>query len=441
MIRLCGSLLVFAILGLFSPAHAEGRDEIIANPHPDRTWTKVAGTLFASSKSVAVVIAVSDYIGERAGGYPRLGSARSDADKMVEFLRDTAGFDTIFLLTNDKATKQRIDHLMTDQIPVAVGPTDRFLFYWSGHGDQMVLADNSRSFGFLPVATSPKKQWSTMISMDDISRWDGYLQARHTLFVLDACLSGLAGVEKKDARDVRLEQLGHSAHQLITAGTDKENVITSDRWQGSLFTDSFIRGATRDANQSFGVVTLYSLIEFIQNRVAVEKVAVNYTSSLTPQIRNLRSGDGAFFFSSKPTVAAVTPPPRGDAPVAPPLQPKGEEPSPKPDVKAQPVQRVAVQSRLVQSIVTNSPVYSPGDTIKIKINAASSRVKAHAIFPFASGERAKAEAKYSTSEGGLYIPYKIPETAVAGIYEATVYLEEINSKAEEKQVVDFEVKK
>jgi len=54
-----------------------------------------------------VVIGISDYIGVEAGGYSKLSSARSDADKMVAFLRDTAGFDTIYLLTDDKATKPR----------------------------------------------------------------------------------------------------------------------------------------------------------------------------------------------------------------------------------------------------------------------------------------------------------------------------------------------
>ena len=184
---------------------------------------------------------------------------------MKRFLIDDAGFDTVYVLTDDNATKEKVERLMTDEIPQMVGPQDRFLFYWSGHGDQMVGTDRS-AFGFLPVARSKARQFSTMISMEDIARWDRYLSARHALFVLDACLSGLAGVERKSARDTRLDQLSQTAHQLITAGTGTENVISSDKWRGSLFTDSFIGGAKAEARQSFGVVSLYSLIDFIQER-------------------------------------------------------------------------------------------------------------------------------------------------------------------------------
>jgi hypothetical protein len=323
------ALLVVASTG----AWCEGRDEKIVNPKPDRTWTSRAGGLFTSGKSIAVVIGISNFIGERNGGYAALPSAKDDAEKMKRFLIDDAGFDTVYILTDDNATKEKVERLMTDEIPQMVGPQDRFLFYWSGHGDQMVGTDRS-AFGFLPVARSKARQFSTMISMEDIARWDRYLSARHALFVLDACLSGLAGVERKSARDTRLDQLSQTAHQLITAGTGTENVISSDKWRGSLFTDSFIVGAKAEARQSFGVVSLYSLIDFIQERVSLEKEAARWSMSLTPQIRNLRAGDGAFFFTRAIPSVAMTPPVSArvelepKAPAAPPAAPVGAQPLP-----------------------------------------------------------------------------------------------------------------
>jgi hypothetical protein len=216
---------------------------------------------------------------------------------MIQFLIDDVGFDIVYKLTEASATKVKIDQLMTDEIPRIVGPFDRFMFYWSGHGDQMLRG--GRAFGFLPSELLGPKEFSSMISMQDIARWDSYLQAKQALFVLDACFSGLAGHEEKGGpTDVYLDQLSQSSHMLVTAGTAGETVISSAKWTGSLFTDSFILGAKGEAHHSFEVVTLYSLITFIQERVAIEKVAVNYQSSLTPQISKLQVGNGTFFFAT-----------------------------------------------------------------------------------------------------------------------------------------------
>jgi uncharacterized caspase-like protein len=276
------------------------REDKIDNPNPDRTWGRAVGGMFTSSKSIAVVIGISKYVGEQNGGYPPLLTAVGDADKMVRFLKEDAGFDTIYVLTDEDATKQKIDHLMTDEIPRMVGQYDRFLFYWSGHGDQMTTADN-RALGFLPLAGSKRGVFSTMVNMEDIARWNRYLSAQQALFVLDACLSGLAGSEEKGGgvRDTRLGQLSQSSRQLVTAGTDQENVIAGDKWTGSLFTDSFILGAEGAAQRSLGIVSLYSLIDYIQERVAIEKDAANWSKSLTPQVRKLSAGNGAFFFTPK----------------------------------------------------------------------------------------------------------------------------------------------
>ena len=292
------SLLAAWIVVACAVDAAAAREEKIVNPKPDQMWGRSVGGLFTSGKSIAVVIAISRYIGEQSGGYPALGTAVNDADKMVQFLLEDAGFDTVYVLTDEHATKPKIEHLMTDEVPNVVGKYDRFLFYWSGHGDQMLTGDQ-RVVGFLPLAESKRKVFSTMLNMDDIARWNGYLAAQQALFVLDACLSGLAGSEAKGVRDVRLEQLSQPARQLVTAGTEKENVISGDRWTGSLFTDSFIKGAKGAAQHSFGIVSLHTLIDYIQENVALEKERANWSNSLTPQVRKLSAGNGAFFFTPK----------------------------------------------------------------------------------------------------------------------------------------------
>jgi hypothetical protein len=348
---LVGTLLVIAHGG----ARGDGQDERLVNPNPDRLWTSKAGGWFTAGKSIAVIVGISNYVGVRNGGYPALPTARPDANKMKRFLLDDAGFDVVHVLTDDSATKEKIERLMTDQIPREVGTHDRFLFYWSGHGDQMLSADKS-AFGFLPLASSKLQEFSSMISMEDIARWDRYLSARHALFVLDACLSGLAGVESKSARDTRLEQLSQVAHQLITAGTATESVISSDKWRGSLFTDSFILGARADARHSFGVVSLYSLIDFIQERVSLEKDAMRWSSTLTPQMRNLRAGDGSFFFTRSASAGEIGRP--GNEKVA--VEPKAS-PAQTPQPPAQPAPASANQ----QATSTPPPAPPPSAVLQL----------------------------------------------------------------------------
>ena len=297
-------LLAALLIMAGAPAWAAGREDKIENPRPDRSWGRTVGGMFVSGKSIAVVIGISNYIGEGAGGYAALPTAKHDAEKMVRFLLDDAGFDTVYVLTDDYATKQKIDRLMTDVIPTEVGPRDRFLFYWSGHGDQRVMG--GRPAGFLPLATSKSRgEFFNMVSMQDIARWDGFLDAQQALFVLDSCLSGLAGVEKKSTRDELFAQFAKPAHHLLTAGTDNEIAIAGERWTGSLFTDSFILGARGQARRpSSNLVSLFSLIDFIRERVVVEKQAVNWSKTLTPQLRDLRGSDGTFFFT--PQIAGLT---------------------------------------------------------------------------------------------------------------------------------------
>jgi putative tricarboxylic transport membrane protein len=156
--------------------------------------------------------------------------------------------------------------------------------------------------------------------MQDLERWDGYLDARQALFVLDACLSGLAGYQTKAPLNARLEQLSLRARHLITAGTKDEIVISGDKWGGSLFTDSFILGAKGEARSSSGIVSLPLLLDFIQERVLKERQAVNWSKTLTPQLQSLQHGEGFFFFTPPP-IAALT---SNAARTGPPVERKGD---------------------------------------------------------------------------------------------------------------------
>jgi len=141
-------------------------------------------------KNFAVVIGVGDY-----DYWNHLEAPPYDAVRMRNFLVEQ-GYDSVLLLTNREASKANIEQYMEDKLPGLVQDNDRVLFYFSGHGTQRALKGRVR--GYLPMLNSKPDEYSSMISMEDIERWEQNLRdARHLLFVLDACFSGLAGVEVK----------------------------------------------------------------------------------------------------------------------------------------------------------------------------------------------------------------------------------------------------
>ena len=295
MRRLIGSSVVLASLVFYSPdwAYSEGQDRIFRAEHANSIWSNAVSTFFSSARNYAIVIGISDYIGQSNGGYPSLATEK-DAENVKEFLLHNQGYDYVHVLTNSEATKEKIESIMTDEMPGLVGPSDRFLFYFSGHGDQFVRPDTKEAFGFLPVYNSKARVFSSMISMDDIRRWNQYLQARHVLFILDACFSGLAGVNKKGSP--RIEQLTQPARYPITAGTAGEEIIASEKWNGSLFTHELISVVNDGIGATDGVISVFSLIDTIQSRVSAIKNNVGWQKGLTPQVCDLQGSDGAFFF-------------------------------------------------------------------------------------------------------------------------------------------------
>ncbi|MEZ5933594.1 MAG: caspase family protein [Alphaproteobacteria bacterium] len=91
----------------------------------------------------------------KEGCYQPLPTA-DDALRMQDFLLDEAGFDYVHVLTNEKATAERIRELMDDIFPDLITENDRF-FHWSGHGD---TRDRTPSFSTIVGNFLEARSWS-----------------------------------------------------------------------------------------------------------------------------------------------------------------------------------------------------------------------------------------------------------------------------------------
>lgn len=296
MLRRLVFSLFLALLSVPAPA-APGIDEVFRKPSGQKTYGEIVGQYVGYrgyQRSYALVIGISDY-----RGFRDLPTGK-DAIAMKDFLLHEAGFDHVHLLTEDKVTKERIEELMVDEFRQLVDGNDSFLLYWSGHGVTLGVGNGAQ--GFLPLSRSGLDEYSGMISMQALQFWDGLLDARQTLYLLDSCFSGLAGVARKGGRrETAIERLARPSRHLLTAGTADEETIATDALGGSVFTRAVIdglRGAADAANAypRDGVVTLNELQGYVSERVDDERRRAGWSASITPQLRDLSTSDGEFFF-------------------------------------------------------------------------------------------------------------------------------------------------
>jgi len=283
-------------------------EDIYQKDSKQKSWGEIYSSLFKRNdfnKSYALVIGIGEY----KKGWPRLESPYYDAIRVRDFLIKEADFDYVVTLTNEKATKEKINTLMEETFPKLLGKKDRFIFYYSGHGTQRKI--DGTPLGYLPLANSGKETYGNMISMKEIERWDDVIRpTKHVLFILDCCFSGLAGQQPKSViEDKRLERLSQYSHFLITAGTENEKSIASlSKWQGSLFTDSFLKAIKGRADltsidfEADGVVTLKELMKYIEDCIDKEsfildkKTIFGGVAKMSPQISELQNNYGEFFF-------------------------------------------------------------------------------------------------------------------------------------------------
>jgi len=270
----------------------------------DDTYTKASGTVSilpetvarffgrtSRGKSYALVIGVGAY-----DHFPPLSAPATDAFKVRDFLRDEAGFDLIVTLTDEKATRGRVEDLLERFFPNTVGQNDDFLFYFSGHGVTRNLASAKR--GYLVLKQAERGEWQKMIDMPRVRQWIENLgQARHTLFILDACFGGLAAYEPKgDVREKTIERLMQPGHHIITAGTEGEQ---SYIYRGeSLFTQAFLSAARGEGTSaSDGIVSLGEIMIHI-NRILDAKQAEFGNLKMTPHqyYSRIENNSGEFFF-------------------------------------------------------------------------------------------------------------------------------------------------
>jgi hypothetical protein len=123
-------------------------------------------------------------------------------------------------------------------------------------------------------------------------------EAKHILYLIDACYGGIAtvGARSLDAESTpnylnKITQ--YKSRQIISAGGRGEQVIEKSEWGHSAFTKNLLSGLrdSRADTDSDGIITAQELGTYLQ-----KKVTIDSDNKQTPKTRNLTTDEGEFVF-------------------------------------------------------------------------------------------------------------------------------------------------
>lgn len=222
-------------------------------------------------RKILVAVGIDNYVHA-----DRLRHAVDDAKAIVASFK-TMGFET-HELYDAAATKPRITEILESALR-STGPNDLAVFFFAGHGTDLKASDDSTK-GYLVPVDGRIKEPKDLLPMDWIQvnlAADEKIKAKHILFLLDACSSGIVAARSSvsvdpSVRNYISELLKRQARQVITAGTGNQQVLDGGYKGHSIFAGLILQGLDSklaDLNNDYHV-TATELGLFLSQRVYIE---------------------------------------------------------------------------------------------------------------------------------------------------------------------------
>ncbi|WP_369935328.1 polysaccharide deacetylase family protein [Xanthomonas tesorieronis] len=244
-------------------------------------------------KSWAIVIGIDDY-----ARWPKLQYAANDAQAIAQTLTGSFGFPSsqVIVLKNQEATRNNILAAFHDRLAHGgVGKNDRVFVFFAGHGATRKLA-SGRDLGYIVPADSDPAQFATdAIPMTEIQDIAESLEAKHVLFVMDACYSGLGLTRGGGGTNAYLrENARRVARQMLTAGGADQQVADSGPNGHSVFTWVLLQALSGKGDlNGDGLITGTELAAYVAP-------AVSSISPQTPAFGSLPGSQGGEFVLQVP---------------------------------------------------------------------------------------------------------------------------------------------
>lgn len=275
----------------------ETLDALLAAGYEFASWTgngfSVTSTKSAAPppttgyrESRALVIGIDDYV-----LWPKLHHAVRDATAVRDALVQHLGFrsDRVVLLKNEEATRAGILSALNDRLAAQSERDDRVFVFFAGHGATRPLP-SGRDLGYIvPFDAHPDRTATDGVPMTEIQNVSESLKAKHVLFVMDSCYSGLGLVRGASQPKFLRENARRLARQMLTAGGAEQVVADNGPNGHSVFTWTLLQGleGRADLNRD-GLVTGTELAAFVGP-------AVSNVSQQTPAFGSLPGSEGGEF--------------------------------------------------------------------------------------------------------------------------------------------------
>jgi hypothetical protein len=202
--------------------------------------------------------------------------------------------ENVVSLFNEECTKENILRAYLRLARGDVELDDRVFIFFAGHGHTMT--GSRGEVGFLAPYDAEMSDTSTFVRWDELTRNSELIRAKHMLFVMDACYSGLALTRSAQAGSSRFlkDMLLRHSRQVIAAGKANETVADSGGPlpNHSVFTGHLIEALKGKATSDQGVLTATGLMSYVYDKVSSDK-----NSNQTPHFGHFE-GDGDFIFKA-----------------------------------------------------------------------------------------------------------------------------------------------
>ena len=244
-------------------------------------------------QSHALVIGINAY-----ASAPPLRHARSDAEGIADAL-EAHGFPkaNVTRLLDEDATRDAV--LRAYHGLAATGENDRVVVAFAGHG--ITVPGRKREAWYLVPADGNPGILSTLISWADLVGGSDLITAKHMLFIMDACYSGLIFNRAIPPGSHRFleDLLQRFSRQAIAAGKGNQPVADGGGPQKghSVFTGHLLDALQGAAAAPDGIMTAQSVMSYVYQQVPRDP-----ESEQTPNYGHLE-GEGDLVFTGIPVAA------------------------------------------------------------------------------------------------------------------------------------------
>ena len=244
--------------------------------------------------SYALIIGINEYQNVK-----KLSYAVNDAKAIYNKLINEYDFhnNKVKLLLDMKATNYNIKKEF-NSIVMSAGSNDRVLIYFAGHGETMPLPDGGEMGYLIPWEGESNNLYMTSIPMSELKQLSLMSKAKHILYLVDACYSGLATTNYRSLNNEKQSNFiskitNNKSRQIITAGSKDEQVIEKSEWGHSAFTKNLLSGLSyknADYNSDY-IITASELGLYLSERVTIDS-----DGQQTPKFDRMSMDEGEFVF-------------------------------------------------------------------------------------------------------------------------------------------------